>query len=91
MLGLALCAVPVSIAVTETLLAVALAARIPLLVNRRAGMHAPRLFWFWLVWAVLEVVSWLRSPETKAGWDLGAVEQIRIGEEIFYLVRIEAG
>jgi O-antigen ligase len=68
LLGLALCAVPVSIAITETLLAVALAIRVYSLLHRRARPHIPALFWFWLAWATLEVLSWLRSPDAKAGW-----------------------
>lgn len=67
-LGLAFCAVPVSIAVTESLLAVALVARAVSCLRGRARVVLPRVFWFWLVWAGSEVVAWTFSPEPRAGW-----------------------
>jgi O-antigen ligase len=66
-LGLAMGAVPVSIAIAESLLAIALLIRIGELVRHRSQMHLPRVFWFWLAWAALEVLSWVRSPEIGAG------------------------
>jgi lipopolysaccharide/colanic/teichoic acid biosynthesis glycosyltransferase/O-antigen ligase len=68
LLGLALCAVPVSIAVAEAFLAASLLWRTAELARHRAQPFVPRVFWFWLAWAALEVIVWLRSPEIRAGW-----------------------
>ena len=68
LLGLALCAVPVSIAVAEAFLAASLLWRIVELARHRAKLFVPRVFWFWLPWAALEVIVWLRSPGMRAGW-----------------------
>ncbi len=66
-LSIALCAVPISIAVTEFFLAIAVVARVITIAQRRENLYLPRVFWFWLVWAALEVASWLRSPELGPG------------------------
>jgi O-antigen ligase len=66
-LGAALCCVPLSIAGSESLLAIALAARLSGIALRRAQFHVPRVFWYWLVWAGLETAAWLRSPPLKNG------------------------
>lgn len=68
LLGLALCAAPLSIAVTEIFLAAALLLRVRDLMQRRAKPFVPRVFWFWLAWAALELIVWLRSPALKPGW-----------------------
>lgn len=67
-LTLALGAVPLSIAISESLLAISLLARV--LNWRKIRLHArlPRSLWFWLLLAVLEVFSWLISPDRKPGW-----------------------
>lgn len=65
--GAALGAVPVSIAVSETFLAIALLLRLIRIARRQEALTAPRVFWFWLVWAGLEVGAWLHSPEPGAG------------------------
>lgn len=67
-LALALCAVPFSIVVTESLLIVAFGARAVRLKQRQVSVGLPRVFWFWLAWAGLEVLSWLLSPEVRDGW-----------------------
>ncbi|MBZ5544116.1 MAG: O-antigen ligase family protein [Acidobacteriia bacterium] len=67
-LGLAFCAVPISIAVCEFFLFLALAARIVRCVRGRARVRFPRIFLFWLAWAGLEVLSWAISPEHRSGW-----------------------
>jgi O-antigen ligase len=67
LLGLALATVPISIAVTEALRAPACVARA---LSRKRGQTLvvpPRGFGPWLVWAGLEVLFWLRSPE-RAVW-----------------------
>ncbi len=63
----ALCAVPASIALAESLLAGSLACRLMALGRSRERVNLPRVFWFWVLWASLELVSWLRSPQLQAG------------------------
>ena len=65
--GAAVCAVPMSIAVSEIFLAVALVSRLARIVRGEEALVVPQVFWFWLVWAGLEVVGWLHSPEPGAG------------------------
>lgn len=67
-LTLAIGAVPLSIAISESFLAISLLVRV--LNRRRVRPRArlPRSFWFWLIFAGLEVVSWLISPHRKPGW-----------------------
>lgn len=67
-LALALCAVPISIALSESLLVIALLARVVRIARGQAPLRVPRVFWFWLAWAVLEVFAWTLSPDPKAGW-----------------------
>lgn len=67
-LALGLCAVPLSIAVAETFLSLALLARLVNLARRRAALRLPKVFGFWLVWAGLEVLRWAFSADLKAGW-----------------------
>jgi O-antigen ligase len=67
LLGLALCAAPVSIAVTETFLFASVLWRVTELARHRTKLYIPRVFWFWLAWATLEVLVWLHSPAMKAG------------------------
>lgn len=66
-LAAALCAVPLSIAVSESLLGAALLARILRIVQHRADPRLPRIFWYWLCWAGLEVAGWACSPRNRAG------------------------
>ena len=68
LLGLALCAVPVSIAIAESLLGAALLFRLVWLVRHNAQARLPRIFWFWLAWAALEVAVWFHSPDSRAGY-----------------------
>jgi O-antigen ligase len=65
--GAALCAVPVSIAVSETFLALAVSLQLVQMARHQAVLRVPRFCWFWLVWAGLEVGAWLHSPEPGAG------------------------
>jgi len=67
-LGLALCAAPLSIAITESLLVCAFVIQLALAVRQRVSVRVPRLFRYWLPWAILEIAAWLHSPELKAGW-----------------------
>jgi O-antigen ligase len=66
-LAAGLCAVPVSIAVSETFLTIALVTRIVRLARHRVALNWPVVCWLWLGWTGLEVVSWLHSPELRAG------------------------
>ena len=66
-LSLALCAVPVSIAVCELLLGAALLFRLAAIAQHRSQFRVPGIFWFWLPLAALEVTIWRRSPNLKAG------------------------
>jgi O-antigen ligase len=67
-LMLALVAVPVSIAVSEAFLALAIAARLVRCLRGQTRLVLPTVFWYWVIWAGLEVVAWLHSPELKDGW-----------------------
>jgi O-antigen ligase/4-amino-4-deoxy-L-arabinose transferase-like glycosyltransferase len=64
-----LCAVPISIAVSEIFLALALTVRLAGFARHPAAFRPPRVFWYWLVWAGLETASWLHSPDLRAGND----------------------
>ncbi|MBZ5514398.1 MAG: O-antigen ligase family protein [Acidobacteriia bacterium] len=66
-LTLAIWCVPLSIAVAEFFLAIALLARIVGCARGRAQILLPRVFWFWLAWAGLALLSCCLSPEPTAG------------------------
>ncbi len=68
LLTLAVTAVPISIAVTESFLAMALIARIVHCIRSRTVPAVPRIFWFWLAWAGAEIAAWLVSPPLRNGW-----------------------
>ena len=67
-LTLAVAAVPISIATAESFLAVAIVARVVRLVRGQSKLFLPRVFWYWLAWAGLELVSMTLSPDPAAGW-----------------------
>jgi hypothetical protein len=67
LLGLGLCAVPASIAMAEFFLVAAFLFRIVTRCRHRRALFLPRAFWFWLAWAALELLAWVRSPERSAG------------------------
>src|SRR5258708_11605497 len=83
-LGLALCAVPVSIAIAETLLAAALLFRLNSIAQHKAEFRLPRIFWVWLLWAALEIAAWLHSPDIKAG--LGELRHLLLVAALFLLL-----
>ena len=66
-LGIGFCAVPVSIALTEIFLGIALLARVVRICRRQARLRVPRVFWYWSIWAALEIAVWLHSPDRRAG------------------------
>lgn len=80
-LGAALCATPVSIAATEVLLGIALVARAATLIRTREPLRVSSLFWFWLVWAGAEIVSWLHSP--NAGSGIGEIRHLLLIAALF--------
>ncbi len=67
MLILGLWAVPVSIAVSEFFLAIALLARIVRLARSEDRLRFPRVFAFWGLWAGIEIIVWRLSPEPSLG------------------------
>ena len=79
-----MCAVPASIALTEVLLACALISYLVALYRRQAKLNLPRIFWFWLVWAIAELFSWLHSPELRLGW--GEMRHLLLIAALFLLV-----
>jgi O-antigen ligase len=81
--GLGICAVPVSIAISEAFLSASLILRLPAIFRRR-GILLPRVFWYWLVWAAAEVAAWLFSPDVRAG--LGEMRHILLIAGLFLLV-----
>jgi O-antigen ligase len=84
LLGLAMCAVPVSIAVTECFLGAALLFRVWALVQREAKLYLPAAFWYWSVWAGLEVFLWLSSGAPRTG--SGEMRHLLLIAALFVLV-----
>jgi O-antigen ligase len=66
---LALWSVPISIAVAESFLAIAVLARMVSVARGEARIALSRCFWFWLAWAGLEILVWAVSPQPARGWD----------------------
>ncbi|MBI4165881.1 MAG: O-antigen ligase family protein [Acidobacteria bacterium] len=62
--------VPLSIAVAEFFLSVALLCRIIRYARGQDRIVLPRAFWYWLAWAGLTCMSVGFSPEPTAGWHL---------------------
>ena len=60
--------VPASIAISEFFLSIAALIQIVNLVRRKATLAVPRCFWLWLLWAGMETLMWILSPEPAAGW-----------------------
>jgi O-antigen ligase len=60
--------VPASIALSEALLAGALVFRVAAIRMHRTKLYVPRAFWFWLVWAILELLVWIHSPQRREGY-----------------------
>lgn len=83
-LGLAFCSVPISIVVCESFLFLALAARVFRCVRGQARIWFPRIFFFWLAWAGLEIFSWAISPEQKSGWS--EIRHLLLIGAVFFLL-----
>ena len=60
--------VPISIAVSESFLSLALGVRILRFIRGQVRVQLPMCFWFWLVWAGSAFVVWTQSPEPGLGW-----------------------
>jgi O-antigen ligase len=66
-IGAAVCSAPVSIAISESFLAIGVCWQVARIASYRETPTLPAALWFWLAWACLEVVAWLHSPEPGAG------------------------
>lgn len=66
---LAIWSVPLSIAVAEFFLAIALLFRVIRCARGCEHVTLPRAFWFWLAWAGLTCLAWGLSPQPAAGWN----------------------
>ncbi len=84
LVGLALCAAPVSIAVAEILLSGALAARLIAVRRLRSRVSVPNVFWYWLALAFLELLSWLHSPALRSGQ--GEIRHLLLCAALFFTV-----
>ena len=82
----ALCAVPISIAATESFLAIALMARIVCIVRSRTGTRLPRIFGWWLLWAILELLVWLITSVSRAG--LGEIRHLLLIAAMFVVLPV---
>lgn len=85
-LTLAVWCVPLSIAVTEFFLTLALGCRIIRCAKGQDRIVLPRAFWFWLAWAGLTCASVGYSPDPSAGW--GAIRRILLVASLFVVVPI---
>jgi O-antigen ligase len=65
---LGLWAVPISIAVSEFFLTIALLVRVVRLARGQDRLVFPRVFRFWALWAGLAILVWRLSPEPSLGW-----------------------
>jgi len=60
--------VPMSIAVSEFFLSIAVVLRAVKLARGHIQLRLPRCFWFWLLWTVLAFAVWAQSPRPALGW-----------------------
>ena len=86
MLILGLWAVPVSIAVSEFFLTIALLVRIFRLARGQDQFVFPRVFRFWGLWAGLEILVWRLSPEPSLGW--GEIRHLLLMGSLFLVLPI---
>ena len=77
----ALSAVPLSIAVAEIFLALAVVWRLFRIARGQVALLVPHVFWYWLAWAGLEVAVWLHSPERRMG--LGEMRHLLLAAALF--------
>ncbi len=86
LLILGLWAVPVSIAVSEFFLTIALLVRIVRLARGQVHLAFPRVFRFWGLWAGLEILVWRLSPEPSLGW--GEIRHLLLIGSLFLVLPI---
>jgi O-antigen ligase len=84
--ALGLATVPLSIAVSESFLAIALALHLIRSIRERTPLDLPRICWLWLAWAALEVLSWLHSPNLEAG--AGEIRHLFLIAAIFAILPV---
>ena len=60
--------VPISIAVSESFLSLALGIRMLRFIRGQVRIRLSLCFWFWLAWAGSAFVVWMQSPEPALGW-----------------------
>jgi putative inorganic carbon (hco3(-)) transporter len=85
-LTLAIAAIPISIAVTESLLALALAVRLFRCLRGEVRAGVPRVFWLWLALAAAEIVAWLFSPLLRDGW--GEIRHLLLVGSLFLVLPV---
>ncbi len=83
-LTLSLAAVPISIAVTEALLALAIVVRIIRCLRGETRVCVPRIFRLWLAFAGAEILVWLLSPSLRDGW--GEVRHLLLVCSMFFVL-----
>jgi O-antigen ligase len=84
--SLAVCAVPLSIALTEFFLFAALFFRLWAFGQRKAKPYFPRVFWYWAAWAGLEVLLWIRAGASRTGQ--GEIRHLLLIAAMFVLVPV---
>ncbi|HEY6903964.1 MAG TPA: O-antigen ligase family protein [Candidatus Acidoferrales bacterium] len=83
-LTLSLAAVPISIAVAETLLAAAIVVRMFRCLRGETRVHVPRIFRLWLALAAAEILVWLLSPSLRDGW--GEIRHLLLVGSMFFIL-----
>jgi O-antigen ligase len=81
---LGLWSVPISIAVSESLLSLALGARLLRVIRGQVPVQLPTCFWFWLLWAGSTLVVWTQSPEPALGWS--EIRHILLVAAVFFVL-----
>jgi O-antigen ligase len=81
---LGLWSVPISIAVSESFLSLALGVRMLRLIRGQVRVQLPMCFWFWLVWAGSAFVVWTQSPEPALGW--GEIRHMLLIAAVFFVL-----
>lgn len=84
LLTLAVAAVPLSIAISEFFLALALGARVLHSISGGAELRLPRAFWMWLTLAISVAISWVLSPDRHAGWS--EIRRLFLVGVLFYVM-----
>ena len=83
-LGLALAAVPVSIAIAEIFLGAALLARMIAAARGRCRFRAAPALLPWSICGALQAMLWLHSPDLRAGW--GEMRHLLLIAALFLII-----